>query len=47
MRQSLAQNPNIIGIIQTSPDASYEDMINVVDGIQAAGATRYSIQLME
>lgn len=47
MRQELVQNPNIIGIIQTSPDASYEDMINVLDGIQAAGATRYSIQLME
>lgn len=47
MRQELTQNPNIIGVIQTSPQAAYEDMINVLDGIQSAGATRYSIQLME
>src|SRR5690606_13835724 len=34
MRQELAQNPNIIGVIQTSPQATYEHMINVLDGIQ-------------
>jgi biopolymer transport protein ExbD len=47
MRQSLAQNPLIIGVIQTSPQASYEDMINVLDGIQSAGAERFSLQLLE
>ena len=47
MRQELAANPNIIGVIQTSPQASYEDMINVLDGIQSAGATRYSLQLLQ
>jgi biopolymer transport protein ExbD len=47
MRQSLSQNPLIIGVIQTSPQASYEDMINVLDGIQSAGAERFSLQLLE
>ena len=47
MRQELLGNPNIIGVIQTSSAASYEDMINVLDGIQAAGATRYSLQLLQ
>jgi len=47
MRQELAQNPNIIGVIQTSPQATYEHMINVLDGIQSAGATRYSLQLLQ
>ena len=47
MRQSLTANPNIIGVVQTSPQARYEDMINVLDGIQSAGATRFSLQLLE
>lgn len=47
MRQALTANPNIIGVVQTSPDARYEDMINVLDGIQSAGATRFSLQLLE
>lgn len=47
MRQSLATNPNVIGVVQTSPDARYEHMIAVLDGIQSAGATRFSLQLLE
>ena len=47
MRQSLIQNPNIIGVVQTSPQARYEHMIRVLDGIQSAGATRFSLQLLE
>jgi biopolymer transport protein ExbD len=47
MRQALAGNPNIIGVVQTSPDARYEHMIAVLDGIQSAGATRFSLQLLE
>ena len=47
MRQALVSNPNIIGVIQTSPQATYEHMVNVLDGIQSAGATRYSLQLMQ
>jgi biopolymer transport protein ExbD len=47
MRQAIADNPNIIGVVQTSPAARYEHMINVLDGIQSAGATRFSLQLLE
>ena len=47
MRQSLTANPLIIGVVQTSPDATYEHMIDVLDAIQAAGATRFSLQLYE
>jgi biopolymer transport protein ExbD len=47
MRQSLADNPNVIGVVQTSPQARYEHMIRVLDGIQSAGATRFSLQLLE
>ena len=47
MRQELLANPNIIGVVQTSPQARYEHMINVLDGIQSAGATRFSLQLLE
>lgn len=47
MRQALTANPNVIGVVQTSPQARYEDMIGVLDGIQSAGATRFSLQLLE
>ncbi len=47
MRQALADNENVIGVVQTSPAARYEHMINVLDGIQSAGATRFSLQLLE
>lgn len=47
MRQEIAGNPNIIGVIQTSPQATYEHMVNVLDGIQSAGATKYSLQLLQ
>lgn len=47
MRQALTQNPEIIAAIQTSPAATYEDMTSVLDGIQSAGATRFSLQLLE
>jgi biopolymer transport protein ExbD len=47
MRQALTANPNIIGVVQTSPQARYESMMQVLDGIQMAGATRFSLQLLE
>jgi biopolymer transport protein ExbD len=47
MRQQLTTNPNIIGVLQTSLNARYEHMISVLDGIQSAGATRFSIQPLE
>lgn len=47
MRQALTANPNIIAVVQTSPQARYESMMSVFDGIQMAGATRFSLQLLE
>jgi biopolymer transport protein ExbD len=47
MRQELLANPLIIGVVQTSPQARYEHMIRVLDGIQSAGAERFSLQLLE
>ena len=47
MRQALTANPNIIGVVQTSPSARYEHMIAVLNGIQSAGGTRFSLQLLE
>jgi len=44
MRQALASNPRMIAAILTSPEARYEDMTNVLDGIQSSGATRFSLQ---
>jgi biopolymer transport protein ExbD len=46
MRQAMGSNPNIIGVVQTSPRARYRDMVNVLNGIQSAGAERFSLQLM-
>jgi len=44
MRQALASNPRMIAAIMTHPEARYEDMTNVLDGIQSSGATRFSLQ---
>jgi biopolymer transport protein ExbD len=44
MRQALASNPRMIAAIMTHPQARYEDMTNVLDGIQSSGATRFSLQ---
>jgi biopolymer transport protein ExbD len=46
MRQALAANPRMIAAIMTHPNARYEDMTNVLDGIQTSGATRFSLQRM-
>jgi biopolymer transport protein ExbD len=46
MRQALAANPRMIAAIMTHPNARYEDMTNVLDGIQSSGATRFSLQRM-
>jgi biopolymer transport protein ExbD len=47
MRQALASNPRMIASIQTHPEARYEHMTNVLDGIRASGATRFSLQRLE
>ncbi len=46
-RQGVAENPNLIAAVKTHPDASYKFMIDVLDALQLAGATRISLQVFE
>jgi biopolymer transport protein ExbD len=43
-RQELAANPRLIVSVKTSPSAKYVDMVNVLDEVKLAGATRISLQ---
>ena len=43
-RQELAANPKLVISVKTSPDARYVDMVNVLDELHLAGATRISLQ---
>ncbi|HUP00547.1 MAG TPA: biopolymer transporter ExbD [Gemmatimonadota bacterium] len=44
VRQELAGNPRLIVSVKTSPEANYVDMVNVLDEVKLAGATRISLQ---
>ena len=44
---ALAENPLLIAAVRTHPDAAYRSMIDVLDGLQAAGAERISLQVAE
>ena len=46
-RQDVAQNPNLIAAVKTHPDAPYRFMVDVLDALQAAAATRVSLQVLE
>ncbi|MFW6202339.1 MAG: ExbD/TolR family protein [Gemmatimonadota bacterium] len=46
-RLEFSQNPNLIAAVKTHPDAAYEHMINVLDELQSAGASRVSLQVLE
>lgn len=46
-RQDFAQNENLIAVVQTHPEASYRFMVDVLDGLQTAGANKISLQLGE
>jgi biopolymer transport protein ExbD len=46
-RLAVAENPLLIAAVRTHPDATYRSMIDVLDGLQAAGAERISLQLAE
>ena len=46
-RQEFAQNQNLIAAVKTHPDAAYRYMIDVLDGLQTAGAERISLQVLE
>jgi biopolymer transport protein ExbD len=43
-RQELAANPRLIVSVKTAPEANYVDMVNVLDEVKLAGATRISLQ---
>lgn len=46
-RQGFANNPNLIAAVKTHPQAPYRYMIDVLDQLQAAGADKISLQVLE
>lgn len=46
-RLEVGQNPNLIAAVKTAPDAPYRYMIDVLDELQAAGAVRVNLGLLE
>ncbi len=46
-RTDFAQNENLIAVVQTHPEAAYRFMVDVLDGLQTAGADKISLQLGE
>jgi len=46
-RLEVAANENLIAAVKTHPDTPYKYMIDVLDALQLAGASRISLQLFE
>jgi biopolymer transport protein ExbD len=46
-RLGFSQNENLIAAVKTHPDAAYRLMIDVLDQLQAAGAERVSLQILD
>ncbi|MBW3552039.1 MAG: biopolymer transporter ExbD [Gemmatimonadetes bacterium] len=46
-RFEVGQNENLIAAVKTAPGAPYRYMIDVLDQLQAAGASRVNLGLME
>ena len=46
-RTDFAQNENLIAVVQTHPETAYRHMIDVLDGLQSAGADKISLQVQE
>ena len=46
-RLEVAQNPNLIAAVKTAPNAPYRYMIDVLDQLQAVGAERVNLGLLE
>ena len=46
MRQEISLNPKVIAAVKTSPDATYNMMVQVLDELQEAEATRISLQML-
>jgi biopolymer transport protein ExbD len=46
-RTEVAENPNLIAAVKTSPGAPYRYMVDVLDQLQVAGATRVNLGILE
>jgi biopolymer transport protein ExbD len=46
-RLEVGQNPNLIAAVKTAPQAPYRYMIDVLDQLQAVGAERVNLALLE
>jgi biopolymer transport protein ExbD len=46
-RLAFADNPNLIAAVKTAPNAPYKYMIDVLDQLQDAKASRISLQILE
>ena len=43
---AVAENPNLIAAVKTDPEAAYRYMIDVLDQLQSAGASRISLEIL-
>lgn len=46
-REAAGANPLLVAAVRTHPEAAYGRMVDVLDGLQQAGARRISLQLLE
>ena len=46
-RLEVSQNPNLIAAVKTAPNAPYRYMVDVLDQLQAVGAERVNLALLE
>jgi biopolymer transport protein ExbD len=47
MRQEITLNPKVIAAVKTDPEATYDQMVNVLDELQEAEASRISLQMLQ
>ncbi len=47
MRQEITLNPKIIAAVKTNPEATYDQMVQVLDELQQAEASRISLQMLQ
>lgn len=46
-RLEVSQNPNLIAAVKTAPGAPYRYMVDVLDQLQAVGASRINLALLD
>jgi biopolymer transport protein ExbD len=47
MRQEISLNPKVIAAVKTNPEATYDQMVQVLDELQQAEASRISLQMLQ